>query len=212
MTFVRNIVWTLSNLCRNKNPPPPFEIVKTALPVLNRLLASTDRDILGEILHFFFLLYYVIILHLAICVSINFPCLDGILTIFCLGDACWALSYLTDGTNDKIQIVLDSGIVPQLVALLTSQEGTVLTPALRTVGNIVTGDDAQTDSIILAGGLTYLCNLLSHPRKNIVKEAAWAISNITAGNAEQIQHVINAGILPSLVQILQSVSVHVVCM
>lgn len=96
--------------------------------------------------------------------------------------------------------------------MLTSQEGTVLTPALRTVGNIVTGDDAQTDSIILAGGLTYLCNLLSHPRKNIVKEAAWAISNITAGNAEQIQHVINAGILPSLVQILQSVSMHVVCM
>lgn len=64
VTFVRNIVWTLSNLCRNKNPPPPFEIVKTALPVLNRLLASTDRDILGEISHFFFyyitLLYYIL--------------------------------------------------------------------------------------------------------------------------------------------------------
>lgn len=103
---------------------------------------------------------------------------------------------------------MDSGIVPQLVALLTSKEGTVLTPALRTVGNIVTGDDAQTDSIIVAGGLAHLCNLLSHPRKNIVKEAAWAISNITAGNTEQIQHVINAGILAPLIHVLQTVSVY----
>lgn len=126
-----------------------------------------------------------------------------------LADTCWALSYLTDGTNDKIQVVLDSGIAPQLVALLTSKEGAVLIPALRTVGNIVTGDDAQTDSIILAGGLTHLRALLVHPRKNTVKEAAWAISNITAGNTEQIQHVINAGILPSLVEILRSVSIHI---
>lgn len=104
--------------------------------------------------------------------------------------------------------MLDNGIVPKLVALLTSQEGTVLTPALRTVGNIVTGDDTQTDSIIVAGGLPHLCTLLSHPRKNIMKEAAWAISNITAGNMEQIQHVINAGILPPLIQVLECVSIH----
>lgn len=52
MTFTRNIVWTLSNLCRNKNPPPPFEVVRTALPVLNRLLSNTDKDILGELIVF----------------------------------------------------------------------------------------------------------------------------------------------------------------
>lgn len=35
-----------------------------------------------------------------------------------LTDACWALSYLSDGTNDKIQAVIDSGVCPRLVELL----------------------------------------------------------------------------------------------
>lgn len=35
-----------------------------------------------------------------------------------LTDACWALSYLSDGTNDKIQAVIDAGVCPRLVELL----------------------------------------------------------------------------------------------
>jgi len=33
-------------------------------------------------------------------------------------DACWALSYLSDGTHDKIQAVIDSGVCSRLVELL----------------------------------------------------------------------------------------------
>ena len=37
-----------------------------------------------------------------------------------------------------------SGVVPRLVTLLQSKEASVITPALRSIGNIVTGDDSQT--------------------------------------------------------------------
>jgi len=38
----------------------------------------------------------------------------------------------------------NSGVVPTLIQLLYTSEVSILTPALRAIGNIVTGDDTQT--------------------------------------------------------------------
>ncbi len=35
-----------------------------------------------------------------------------------LTDACWALSYVSDGSNDKIQAVIEAGVCQRLVELL----------------------------------------------------------------------------------------------
>lgn len=119
-----------------------------------------------------------------------------------LTDACWALSYLSDGSNDKIQAVIEAGVCRRLVELLMHSSFSVQTPALRSVGNIVTGDDVQTQIIINVSALQCLLALLSSPKKGIRKEACWTISNITAGNRTQIQAVIEAGIIPPLVNLL----------
>ncbi|KAJ0035228.1 hypothetical protein Pint_24298 [Pistacia integerrima] len=122
-----------------------------------------------------------------------------------LTDACWALSYLSDGTNDKIQAVIEAGVCPRLVELLLHPSPTVLVPALRTVGNIVTGDDTQTQCIIDQQGLPCLYQLLTQNyKKSIKKEACWTISNITAGSKSQIQAVIEANIIAPLVHLLQN--------
>ena len=105
LSFLRNIVWLMSNLCRNKNPSPPFDQIKRLLPVLSHLLSGNDIQVLA--------------------------------------DACWALSYVTDDENPKIQAVVETGAVRRLVALLGTDEPSIIVPALRTVGNIVTGTDQQ---------------------------------------------------------------------
>ncbi|VVB07079.1 unnamed protein product [Arabis nemorensis] len=62
-----------------------------------------------------------------------------------LTETCSALSYLSDGPNDRRQAVINAGIVPHLVKLVSHPSPSVLIRVLHTIGNIVTGgDDDET--------------------------------------------------------------------
>ena len=66
---------------------------------------------------------------------------------------------------------LVTGICGRIVELMGHPPASVQTPALRTAGNIVTGDDNQTQQVINAGALPRLLALLNSPKKGIRKEA-----------------------------------------
>ena len=182
LSMLRNATWTLSNFCRGKSPQPDWELVSEIcfsscliLIILSQI--SPALTVLTKLIY----------------------SLDDEILI----DACWAISYLSDGSNDKIQAVIESGVCRRLVDLLLHQSTSVQTPALRSIGNIVTGDDFQTQVVIASGALPALLSLLSSPKDGIRKEACWTISNITAGSPHQIQAVIDANIIPPLINILQ---------
>ena len=84
-------------------------------------------------------------------VSPALPCLAELICAVdeeVMTDACWALSYLSDGSNKKVQAVIEAGAVPRLVELLGHTSPSVQTPALRAIGNIVTGEERQTQVVI----------------------------------------------------------------
>jgi hypothetical protein len=109
-------------------------------------------------------------------------------------DALWALSYICDGPDERIQVLVDcDGLVPKLVELLHDESPSIVTPALRAVGNIVSGNDKQTQSVLDAGLIKQMPLLLQSPKKGIRKEACWVLSNIAAGTQSQIKLVFKAG-------------------
>lgn len=124
---------------------------------------------------------------------------------FAIADAAWALSYISDGANDRIAAVVTAGdCVHMLTNLLTDASPEIVVPALRTLGNLVTGDDIQTEQVLSSGLLTHLPKILDAPRQSLVKEALWTYSNITAGTQSQIQQVIDSGCLGRVSELLST--------
>ncbi|TVU21005.1 hypothetical protein EJB05_30614, partial [Eragrostis curvula] len=104
-----------------------------------------------------------------------------------ISDACWVLIYLSSDSVENIQAVIESGVCPRLVELLTHSSPSVLIAALHVIA------------------LPCLLKLLTtNQSKGIKSEVCWTISDIMAGNKDQIQAVINENIIGPLVWLMQT--------
>jgi HEAT repeat protein len=120
-----------------------------------------------------------------------------------LVNCAWALVDMT-GERKLIPELVKSKVITHLVFLLDYSSLPVQIPALRAMGNILTGTDRDIQLIVKAGGLTSLHSLLYHTDALIVEKACWIISRIIAGSPKQIQAVLDAKIIPKLVTLLAS--------
>jgi hypothetical protein len=91
---------------------------------------------------------------------------------------------VTDDSKDGFKTIIESGALPKLIQLIEHQDLSISVPCLRTLGNILTGTDAETQACIDSGILVPLLKLLEHPKKPVRKEVVWSISNITAGHVK----------------------------
>jgi len=127
-----------------------------------------------------------------------------------LTDALWALSYIADGDEHRINLLLESGVVGTVVQALGCGKDDFGTPAIRVVGNIATGNNQQTQVIVSCGALGHLPSFLHSKKSSLVKEACWLLSNITAGTSDQIQAVIDAGLLSKVMELCTGGHTHLV--
>ena len=178
-TSKANILRTLDNLYRCKKPPQPSP---------PSLISMMERIFTMLVQHR--LLY-----------SDN---------VDVLSQTCWLLANLSsiELNNDTciLGAVVKSGLVPRLVELLNAHYKTELRitrAALRCIGNICTGTDAQTQIVIDAHLLPVLRHLLAHDEPDVQKEAAWTLSNICAGTHAQIQALVQSELVVQLVQVLK---------
>lgn len=119
-----------------------------------------------------------------------------------VSDVCWAFSYVTDEGKEGFKTLIESKAVERLIQLMEFPDLSVSVPCLRTIGNILTGSEEETQACIDAGVLQTMTKLIEHPKKPVRKEVVWSISNITAGSSRQIELCIQSGLFDKLVHLM----------
>ena len=74
--------------------------------------------------------------------------------------AASGLAIASDGPNEFLEMVVHTDSIGQLVQLLSHEKIEVITAALRTLGNLATGDDDQTQAVLNHGALLHFGALL----------------------------------------------------
>mmetsp|Transcript_47247 Transcript_47247/g.85099 ORF Transcript_47247/g.85099 Transcript_47247/m.85099 type:complete len:652 (-) Transcript_47247:214-2169(-) len=118
-----------------------------------------------------------------------------------LCDAAWAIGYICDGPDNRVDAVVKAGMCRRLVELLQDPPSTrVLTPVLRAVGNVASGT-AEHTQLLMDFSLFKACHqLLAHEKLSVRKETYWMISNILADGKDSVQKVIEDGLLELVVR------------
>ncbi|TVU20983.1 hypothetical protein EJB05_30591, partial [Eragrostis curvula] len=109
--------------------------------------------------------------------------------------------WLCSDSVENIQAVIESGVCPRLVELVTHSSPSVLIAALHVIGNIVRRDYVQ--AVINENIIGPLVWLMQTAEFDVKKNAAWAISNATDGGThDQIKYLISQGCIMAFCNLL----------
>jgi len=103
----------------------------------------------------------------------------------------WTCAYISDTGDEAIQGFVQCGILTKVANVVLTQVDNIvlLTPALRTLSNIVSGNDDATDYIISLNVVPTIVALLSHAKIAVRKEVCFFLSNVAAGTPPHIDYI-----------------------
>jgi hypothetical protein len=120
-------------------------------------------------------------------------------------EVAWILTNICSGTTEQTRVVVESGALPRLVALMNSPDTRVCEQAVWALGNIVGDNGHFRDQVISHNFVPALLSLI-HPGLELgfLRNATWVLVNLCRNKEPPTDLAVIKQLLPALMFLIES--------